>query len=77
MRIRFARQEVGRGILRDALLRLVAALLFLSAADVAMGRNRTIHAPPAASALPEVLDIGDIYFDCKEEARLAVASPNS
>lgn len=52
--------------MRDALLRLVAALLFLSAADVAMGRNRTIHAPPAASALPEVLDIGDIYFDCKE-----------
>lgn len=50
--------------LKDVLIRLAAALLFLSAADAAMGRNRTIHAPAVASALSEKLDIGDVYYDC-------------
>ncbi len=52
--------------MKDVLARLVAALLFLGLADVAMGRNLTIRAPAVANPLPEVMDIGDIYFNCEE-----------
>jgi CubicO group peptidase (beta-lactamase class C family) len=44
----------------------VSLLLFLGATDVSASRNRTVHAPPVASTLPEGRDIGDIYFDCEE-----------
>lgn len=53
--------------MKDVLIRLVAVLLFLGAADAAMGRNQTVHAPAVASALPEKLNIGDVSYDCRRE----------